>query len=89
MGSVRLLLDLVPFLCPGLPPHFQGINKGVDIFECVQSAVAIDRLLGINAFSLDKLLAEDPAFLVSNVLNKPACLEYGKPITRLNNKFII
>ena len=55
--------------CPAVKPTsnlpHQGINKGVDIFECIQSAVAIDRLLGINAFSLDKLLAEDPAFLVN------------------------
>ena len=51
---------------PPLSRPRQGINKGVDIFECVQSKVDIDRLLGINAFSLDKLLTEDPEFLVRN-----------------------
>jgi G3E family GTPase len=41
----------------------KGINKGVEILECIQSRVDLDKLLGINAFSLDKLLAEDPDFL--------------------------
>ena len=45
-------------------PHIQGINKNVDIVECIQSKVDVAQLLGINAFSLDKLLADDPDFLV-------------------------
>lgn len=36
----------------------------MEIIECVRSAVDVSRLLGINAFSLDKLLATDPEFLV-------------------------
>lgn len=43
----------------------QGINKGVEVVECVQSKVDIAQLLGIKAFSLDKMLADDPDFLVS------------------------
>ena len=36
----------------------------MDIVECIQSKVDVAQLLGINAFSLDKLLADDPDFLV-------------------------
>lgn len=43
--------------------RIQHINKPVEIIECVRSAVDVSRLLGINAFSLDKLLATDPEFL--------------------------
>ncbi|KXZ42979.1 hypothetical protein GPECTOR_108g174 [Gonium pectorale] len=39
------------------------INKPVEIIECVRSQVDVGRLLGINAFSLEKLLATDPEFL--------------------------
>ena len=45
----------------------QGINKSVEIHECVQSKVDVGSLLGIRAFSLDKMLAEDPDFLVGKV----------------------
>ena len=45
----------------------QGINKSVEIHECVQSKVDVGSLLGIRAFSLDKMLAEDPDFLVGQV----------------------
>ena len=38
----------------------------VEVIECENSRVDLERLLGINAFSLDKLLEKDPDFLVSS-----------------------
>lgn len=46
------------------PNCSQHMNKPVEIIECVRSNVDVGRLLGINAFSLEKLLAMDPEFLV-------------------------
>ncbi|PNW83540.1 hypothetical protein CHLRE_05g234652v5 [Chlamydomonas reinhardtii] len=43
--------------------RIQHMNKPVEIIECVRSNVDVGRLLGINAFSLEKLLAMDPEFL--------------------------
>jgi G3E family GTPase len=42
----------------------QGINKAVEIIECQQSSIDLDRILGIKAFSLDKLMSTDPTLLV-------------------------
>ena len=41
----------------------QGINKAVDIMEATQAQVPIDRLIGVRAFSLDRVLEMEPAFL--------------------------
>ena len=45
-------------------PRLQAINAGADIVETSFSKVDLDRVLGIHAFSLDKLLIKDPEFLV-------------------------
>jgi G3E family GTPase len=41
----------------------QGINKAVEILETQQAQVSIDRLIGVRAFSLDRVLEMEPAFL--------------------------
>jgi hypothetical protein len=41
----------------------QGINKAVDILEATQAQVSVDRLIGVRAFSLDRVLEMEPAFL--------------------------
>ncbi|EFJ51795.1 hypothetical protein VOLCADRAFT_103294 [Volvox carteri f. nagariensis] len=43
--------------------RIKHINKPVEVIECQHSAVDVSRLLGINAFSLERLLAMDPEFL--------------------------
>jgi G3E family GTPase len=42
----------------------QAINRSAELIECTHAAVDLDRLLGIHAFSLDRLLQQDPDFLV-------------------------
>ncbi|KAG2490407.1 hypothetical protein HYH03_011207 [Edaphochlamys debaryana] len=46
-----------------LKDRIQHVNKPAEIIECVRSNVDVGRLLGVNAFSLEKLLAMDPEFL--------------------------
>lgn len=41
----------------------QGINKAVDIIEAQHSRVDVGRLLGVKAFSLDRVLDMEPGFL--------------------------
>ena len=41
----------------------QGINKAVDILEATQAQVSIERIIGVRAFSLDRVLEMEPAFL--------------------------
>ena len=45
------------------PPWRQGINAGAEVLEAVQAGVDLARILGIRAFSLERVLAEEPAFL--------------------------
>lgn len=52
------------------PPPFththtkpQGINSAAEIIETVQAQADLDRVLGIGAFSLDRILEEEPDFL--------------------------
>lgn len=45
-------------------PCLQAINKPVQIVECQYGRVPLEQLLGIEAFSLDKILAKEPDFLV-------------------------
>lgn len=59
---VLLLLPLLTLLLVSLP---QAINKSAQIIETTYSKVDLDQLLGIGAFSLDKILAMEPDFLVS------------------------
>jgi hypothetical protein len=47
--------------------YYQAINKGAEIMECCNSVVDLERVLGIHAFSMDRLLEKDPDFLVSNI----------------------
>lgn len=45
--------------------HAQAINRGAEMIECQNANVDLEKILGITAFSLDRLLEEDPDFLVS------------------------
>jgi len=49
---------------PAPSPSPQAINAGADIIDCSFAKVELDRVLGIHAFSLDRLLLNDPEFLV-------------------------
>lgn len=65
----RTHTTLLPYAstCTRLPvlwPVPQAINTGADIIECSFAKVDLDRVLGIHAFSLDRLLIKDPEFLV-------------------------
>ena len=46
-----------------LTRQIRSINKGAPILECTHAKVDLADLLGIRAFSLDRLLASDPDFL--------------------------
>jgi hypothetical protein len=64
--SLHLLLLLLLLFMALL----QSINKPAEIIECTYGRVPIDQLLGIQAFSLDRVLAQEPDFLVRTwVLN--------------------
>ena len=41
----------------------RSINPGVEIIECTRSQVDINKIIGIKAFDLGAILADDPAFL--------------------------
>jgi hypothetical protein len=43
----------------------QAINRGADLVECTNAAVDLARVLGIQSFSMDRMLEMDPDFLVS------------------------
>lgn len=43
--------------------RIHAINRGVEIIEAKHSRVDMDSIVGIRAFSLDKMLNEDPDFL--------------------------
>lgn len=43
------------------PP--QSINGAAEIIETVQARADLDQVLGIRAFSLDRILEEEPDFL--------------------------
>ncbi|GBF94764.1 hypothetical protein Rsub_07647 [Raphidocelis subcapitata] len=43
--------------------RIRAVNAGADITECSFAKVDLDRVLGIHAFSLDRLLLKDPDFL--------------------------
>ncbi len=49
-----------------LAPAVQGINGAVEIIESEFARVPLDQLLGIGAFSLDRVLEAEPDFLVSS-----------------------
>lgn len=42
------------------------MNPGVAILECINAAVDVDKVLGIGAFSMEKMLQKDPEFLVGD-----------------------
>eukprot|EP01023_Acetabularia_acetabulum_P000828 TRINITY_DN1031_c0_g1_i3.p1 TRINITY_DN1031_c0_g1~~TRINITY_DN1031_c0_g1_i3.p1 ORF type:complete len:420 (-),score=85.09 TRINITY_DN1031_c0_g1_i3:210-1439(-) len=46
--------------------RLKGINAGAQIIECQFSKVDLDKLLGINAFNLDRLMEKDANFLVAD-----------------------
>lgn len=43
--------------------RIRAINAGADIIECSYAQVDLDKVLGVHAFSLDRLLVKDPDFL--------------------------
>jgi G3E family GTPase len=43
----------------------QSINRSAELIECQNAQVDLEKILGITAFSLDRLLDMDPEFLVS------------------------
>ena len=45
------------YLCP------QAINRTTEVIECQQARVELDRILGLQSFDLEQILAMDPAFL--------------------------
>lgn len=47
----------------------QAINKFAEVIECSYGRVPLQQLLGIQAFSLDRVLAVEPDFLVSSRLH--------------------
>uniref|UniRef100_A0A7S0RRW2 CobW C-terminal domain-containing protein n=1 Tax=Chlamydomonas leiostraca TaxID=1034604 RepID=A0A7S0RRW2_9CHLO len=48
-----------------LHKRIHRINRTAQIIECAHAKVELDKLLGISAFSLDRLMEADPAFLDS------------------------
>jgi G3E family GTPase len=44
--------------------ELQAINRGAEVIECQNAQVDLVKILGISAFSLDRLLEADPDFLV-------------------------
>ncbi|PNH12128.1 COBW domain-containing protein 1 [Tetrabaena socialis] len=46
--------------------RIKGINGAAEIIETVQSSVALERILDVNAFSLERILQEEPDFLESD-----------------------
>lgn len=62
-----------------MPLSAQGINKTADIVECKNSVVDLDKVLGISAFSMDRMLEMDPEFLVGCLsmladVQQPMCM---------------
>eukprot|EP01024_Parvocaulis_polyphysoides_P048709 TRINITY_DN465_c0_g1_i8.p2 TRINITY_DN465_c0_g1~~TRINITY_DN465_c0_g1_i8.p2 ORF type:complete len:341 (-),score=41.05 TRINITY_DN465_c0_g1_i8:279-1301(-) len=45
--------------------RLKGINAGAQVIECQYSKVDLNKLLGINAFNLDRLMEKDANFLTS------------------------
>ena len=41
----------------------QAINASAEIIECKHAAVDLKKVVNIHAFSLDRVLAEEPDFL--------------------------
>lgn len=58
--NTNLLLGIPP---SSLTISLQGINAAAEIIETVGAKADLDRLLGIRAFSLDRILEEEPDFL--------------------------
>lgn len=54
-----------PNTLPALLPsaHTQAINASAEVIETTQCRVDLDRVLGIQAFNLDRVLEEEPDFL--------------------------
>jgi G3E family GTPase len=45
--------------------NLQAINRGAELVECTNAEVDLARVLGIQSFSMDRMLEMDPDFLVS------------------------
>jgi hypothetical protein len=61
--QLQFLFSPVDWSCLSL----QAINRGAEVIECQNAQVGLDKILGITAFSLDRLLEADPDFLVRGV----------------------
>ena len=53
----------LPHRCRASAPPTQAINGAAEIIECAQARCDLDRVLGIRAFDLERILAEEPQFL--------------------------
>lgn len=61
--TTLLLALLLALLCALL----QAINLNAKLIECTNVVVNLEKVLGISAFSMDRLLEMDPDFLVRNL----------------------
>mmetsp|Transcript_51907 Transcript_51907/g.105687 ORF Transcript_51907/g.105687 Transcript_51907/m.105687 type:complete len:354 (+) Transcript_51907:85-1146(+) len=63
----KLLLNKTDLVTPEYLKDVEGrlrrINKMAEIIPCTNADVALDRVLGIGAFDLEKIMEKDPAFL--------------------------
>lgn len=65
MHAVRCTLQPRPAAPPSRTVHLphQALNGGAEIIETVRSNVDLARILGVKAFSLERILEEEPDFL--------------------------
>ena len=53
----------LPHTSPAPIPPSQAINSTAQLHACVRSDVPLESLLGLGAFSLERVMAEEPDFL--------------------------
>lgn len=63
-------------------PWLQSINKIADIIETQHSKVDLSKVLGIKAFDLEKMLEQDPDFLILEQVRRPAELSCACQMAR-------
>ncbi|KAF8062708.1 hypothetical protein HT031_004037 [Scenedesmus sp. PABB004] len=63
----KLLLNKVDLVSPedkaAVVRRLRGINRSAEVIECSHAAVDLARVLGIQSFSMDRMLEMDPDFL--------------------------
>ena len=55
--------------------ELQSINAFAEIIQTVQSQVALDMVLGVNSFSIEKTLNVDPNFLLDDEAEEAECTD--------------